>query len=103
MDIVNEVAIAGHDARLRCYGAEENATIYWWRSLKDELLYQILGTWRPGRGGETHGERYFFADNWSDTLHIKGAVATDAGIYTCKAEEDPESYGHLTILSMHAM
>ena len=62
-----------------------------------------LGTWHPIRGALTHGERYFFADNWSDTLYIKEAVAADAGIYSCRADEDLESFGHLTILSMYAM
>ena len=101
VDLVNQVTISGHDARLRCYGAEEDDKIVWKRIYDVMIQYDILGKWRPNRDSKTFEDRYFFAGNWSDTLYIKGAVITDAGIYSCETEDDPESYGHLTILSMH--
>ena len=104
VDLVNEVTIAGHDARLHCYGVEEDDTINWWIFNGNTLRFHLLGFWRPNGGGQTYDNRYFFNDRLSDTLHIKGAATADVGIYLCKTEGDSESsYGHLTILSMHAI
>ena len=105
VDLVNQVTISGNDVRLRCYGAEQNDTILWKRysDYKNVSSFDTLGTWHPIRGGATHDKYFFFAGHWSDTLYIRRAVAADAGMYSCSTEEDPESYGNVTILSMYVI
>ena len=102
--LVNEVTVSGHDARLCCYGGEDDDKLIWQRV--GENKNDILGIWYPIRGKvtiSTLSDRYFFDGNWPRTLSIKEAVTADAGIYRCFTELGSLSYGHLTILSKYAM
>ena len=103
MILVNEYTISGDDAHLRCYGAKQDDTIFWKRYRRRNMT--VVGTWNPNDASprSTVEARYFFAGNWSDTLHIKGAVAADADMYGCATNNDPDSFGYLTILGMYGL